>query len=293
MFSHSRFGPALISGIFVLIWATGFIAARFVVPHVEPLTFVGVRVTATALVLAGIAVAMGARWPKTRTEWRDALLAGVLMQGFYVAGIFWSVSRGLPAGIAALVASLQPLLTAAVAKPWLGEFVSGRRWIGIGAGFVGAALVLAPKIGTAGAAGIPPAALAICLGAMVAMTFGTLWQKRTAAGANLLTNASVQFVGAAILAVPAALLLEEGRYDASWPLWFGLGWSIFVNSVAGILLLLLLIRRGAVAGVASLFFLVPPVSAAMAYALFGEVLVPVQMAGMAVAAAGVAVASRG
>ncbi|MFD0936315.1 EamA family transporter, partial [Methylobacterium trifolii] len=171
--------------------------------------------------------------------------------------------------------------------------VSRRRWLGIGLGFLGAGLVLAPKIGAAGAAGIPLPALAAGFGAMVAMTLGTLWQKRTGADADLLANATIQFVGAIGLALPLALAFGAMRVESSLPLWLGLAWSVLINSVAGILLLLVLIRRGAVAGVASLFFLVPPVSAVMAYALFGEVLSPVQVVGMIVAALGVAVASRG
>ena len=291
--SSTRTVPAsVVSSVFVLIWASGFVAARFVAPHAEAFTFVAIRLIGVAIVLTAITLGLGARWPRSRAGWRDALVAGVLMQGIYVIGVFWSVERGLPSGIAALVGSLQPLLTAAMARPFLGEIVSPRRWIGIATGFAGALLVLAPKIGTADASGIPALPLLACLGAMVAMTIGTLWQKSRAGQAELLPNAAIQFVGATLLAVPAALLFGTGRFDASLPLWSGLAWSIFVNSVAGILLLLALIRRGEVAGVASLLFLVPPVSAAMAYLLFGETLAPIQMAGMAVATIGVAVASR-
>ncbi|NEU11491.1 DMT family transporter [Methylobacterium sp. BTF04] len=293
MSSDASPGRTVIPAVFVLIWATGFVAARFMAPHAEALTFVAIRVVGVALVLAGIAFALGARWPRTRAGWADALIAGILMQGVYVIGVFWSVQHGLPAGIAALVGSLQPLLTAMLARPVLGERVSPRRWLGILIGFAGAILVLAPKVGATDASGIPPVALAACLGAMVAMTSGTLWQKSRSAQADLLSNATIQFLGAAALAIPVALLFGSGRFDATVPAWLGLGWSVLVNSVAGILLLLVLIRRGAVAGVASLFFLVPPVSALMAYALFGEALAPIQLAGMALAAAGVAVASRG
>ena len=289
----SLLGAAVIPAVFVLIWATGFIAARYVAPYAEPMAFVAVRIVLVAAVLAGIGLALGARWPRDAAGWRDALVAGVLMQGLYIVGVFWSIHRGLPAGIAALVGSLQPLLTAAVAGPVLGERVSRRRWAGIAVGFAGAALVLGPKLGAVDAAGIPPAALAACLGAMAAMTAGTLWQKRFAGRADLVTNATVQFLGAAALAIPLALATGQIRLTASVPLALGLSWSVLVNSVAGILLLMVLIRRGAVAGVASLFYLVPPVSAAMAYLLFGEALTPMQVAGMAVAAAGVAAASRG
>ncbi|KQO72003.1 DMT family transporter [Methylobacterium sp. Leaf89] len=285
--------PFLVPALFVLIWATGFVAARFVAPHAEAFTFVAIRVVAVALVLATLALLLRARWPRDRTGWLHAAFAGVLMQGVYVIGVFWSVQHGLPSGIAALVGSLQPLLTASLAGRVLGESVSRRRWLGIGIGFSGALLVLAPKIGASDPAGIPVPALTACLFAMVAMTGGTLWQKRHGAGADLLSNAAIQFAGAVLLAVPIALLFGTGGFDASTPLWLGLAWSVLVNSVGGILLLLMLIKRGAVAGVASLLFLVPPVSAVMAYLLFGESLAPVQMGGMAIATLGVALASRG
>ncbi|TXM64871.1 DMT family transporter [Methylobacterium sp. WL120] len=284
----------LIPGLFVLIWATGFIAARFVAPHAQPLPFVALRVMGVALVLAAIALALRARWPRTGAGWRNAIVAGVLMQGCYIVGVFWAIHRGLPAGIAALVGSLQPLATAMLAGPVLGEAVSRRRWFGIGIGFLGAGLVLAPKIGAADPAGIPPVALAACAGAVAAITLGTLWQKRTGADADLLATATLQFVGACLVAVPLALLSGDGLgVPLLLPVWLGMAWSVLVSSVAGILLLLVLIRRGAVAGVSALLFLVPPVSAAMAYLMFGEALTGLQIAGMAVAAVGVAVANRG
>ncbi len=284
---------SLIPAAFVLIWASGFVAARYVAPYAEPLAFVALRLALVALVLAGIAFVLRARWPRSAAGWRDGMVAGVLMQGIYVAGVFWSVHRGLPAGIAALVGSLQPLLTASLAGPLLGERVSRRRAAGIAVGFLGAALVLVPKLGATDAAGIPPGALAISLGSVVALTLGTLWQKRTGGGGDLLASAVLQFLGGTACAVPLALAFGGPRFDAVGPLWFSLGWAILVNSVAGVLLFLFLIRRGAVAGVAALFFLVPPVSAGLGYLLFGETLTLVQIAGMAVAAAGVAVANRG
>ncbi|CAA2156885.1 DMT family transporter [Methylobacterium brachiatum] len=278
--------------LFVPIWATGFISARAVIPHADPLGFTAVRFTGVALLLALIAVASRVRWPGTRAGWRDPIVAGFLMQGIYLAGVFWAVSRGLPAGIAALVGSLQPLLTALLAGPLLGERVSGRRAFGILLGFAGAGLVLAPKLGAADPSGIPPVALAVSLVAVLALTLGTLWQKRTGGGGDLLANATLQFVGGMACAIPLALAFGHATIDPVAPLWLGLAWAILVNSVAGILLLLALIRRGAVAGVAALFFLVPPVAALLGYLLFGEVLTLVQGAGMAVAALGVAVASR-
>lgn len=277
--------------LFVGIWATGFIVARLVAPHADPLTFLSIRFVLSAAVFAAIAAAVRAAWPRGVRGWRDALLAGVLMQGVYLGGVFWSVRHGLPAGISALITGLQPLLTALLAFPMLGERVRVRRWAGIVLGFGGALLVLQPQL-RAGSKSILIVPLLVCGAGMVGMTLGTIWQKRTASHSDLRTNAAVQFIGAALVAIPVAALTETGRFDASWQAWTGLAWAVCGLSVGAISLLLILIKRGAVAGVASLFYLVPPVVAVLAFALFDEQLSLLQITGMAVAAAGVAVASR-
>jgi drug/metabolite transporter (DMT)-like permease len=283
--------PRLAPPLFVVIWATGFVVARLVAPHAEPLSFLLLRYGLVIVVLAAVAVAVRAPWPATPHAWRDGLVAGVLLHGFYLGGVFWAIRHGLPAGIAALVTGLQPLATGLLVGPFLGERVSATRWIGIGIGFLGALLVIAPKLGVAD--GFPPLALAVCLVAMMSITLGTIWQKRTGGAADLRTHTVVQYIGAALVTLPLALLTEEGRIDFVPALWVGLLWAVFVLSIGGIGLLLALIRRGAVARVAALLYLVPPVSALMAYGLFGETLTPVQIAGMVLAAAGVAIASRG
>ena len=275
---------------FVGIWATGFVVARLVAPRAEPLTFLTMRYALSALVFALIAAAAGAPWPRTARGWRDALVAGVLIQGVYLGGVFWSVRHGLPAGVSALVCGLQPVLTAALATPLLGERVGWRRWLGILAGFAGAALVLAPGFGATDS--LPLFPLGLSFVSMAAMTLGTIWQKRTAAEADLRTNAAVQFLGAAAVTAPVMALTEEGAFDGGLEAWTALLWAVFGLSVGAISLLMLLIRRGAVAGVASLFYLVPPAVAVFAFVLFGERLAPTQVLGMAVVAAGVAAASR-
>lgn len=277
--------------LFVWLWATGFVVARLVAPHAEPLTFLMLRYAISTLVFGGMAVVAGAPWPRTLASWRSALVAGVLMQGMYLGAVFWAVRHGLPAGISALIAGLQPLLTGALAFPLLGERVVPQRWLGIAVGFLGAVLVLSPAMRTIGVLPILP--LVVCFGGMVAMTLGTIWQKRTAFGADLRTNAAVQFLGAAIVTAPLALLLEHGHFDGSLAVWAGLLWAVFGLSVGAITLLMRLIRRGAIAGVASLFYLVPPVAAAMAFVLFGEQLNAIQIGGMLLAALGVAIANRG
>jgi drug/metabolite transporter (DMT)-like permease len=283
----SRLAPPL----FVLIWATGFVVARLVAPHAEPLTFLLLRYGLAILVLVAVAVAVRAPWPATRRGWQDGLVAGVLLHGCYLGGVFWAVKHGLPAGIAALIAGLQPLAAGLIVGPLLGETVTTRRWFGIGVGFLGAALVIAPKLGTTGGFSVLP--LSVCLLATISITFGTVWQKRTGGAADLRTGTVVQYIGAALVTLPVALATEDLRLDFVPALWFGLLWAVLGLSIGGIGLLLVLIRRGAVAGVASLLYLVPPVSALMAYGLFGETLSPLQVVGMVVAAGGVAIASRG
>lgn len=280
----TRLAPPL----FVIIWATGFIVARTVAPYAEPMTFLLVRYLLAILVLGGIIAAVRAPWPRNERDWRNSLVAGVLLHGFYLGGVFWAVSRGLPAGIAALVAGLQPLVTGVLAGPLLGERVSPRRWAGIGLGLVGAFLVILPKLG----GDVPPVALAVCIFGMLSITLGTVWQKRTGAKLDMRVNAAIQYMGAAIVTLPIVLLTEQGRMEFTLPLIGALAWAVLGLSIGAIGLLLFLIRQGAVVGVATLLYLVPPVAALMAFGLFGEALSPVQMLGMACAALGVAVASR-
>jgi len=281
----ARLAPPL----FVIIWATGFIVARVIAPYAEPLTFLLVRYLLASLILGLLVLAARAPWPRTPRDWRDGLVAGILLHGLYLGGVFWAVKHGLPAGISALVAGLQPLVTGMLAGPLLGERVSTRRWTGIGIGFLGASLVVLPKLGDGG---VPPLALGVCLLGMLSITLGTIWQKRTGGRLDLRTSAFVQFLGAAAVTAPLALLTEQGRMDLTLPLLGALAWAVFGLSIGAIGLLLFLIRQGAVVGVATLLYLVPPVAAVMAFGLFGETLSLVQMAGMGCAALGVAVASR-
>ena len=277
-------------GVFVLLWATGFMVARLVAPHADPLTFLVVRFGLSAAVFAAIAVVSGARWPRSLNAWRNLVVVGVLMQGIYLGGVFWSVHHGLPAGISALVTGLQPLLTAMLSFWLLGERVRARRWCGIGVGFAGVLMVLAPQLARAGGAGLWP--LLACGVSTLATTLGTIWQKRTGATVDLRVSGAVQFGAAAAVLAPFALLLEAGRFDGSWQVLAGLAWGIVGLSLGAVTLLLVLLRRGAVAGVASLMYMVPPVAAGLGYWCFGDTLNALQMAGMAVAAIGVWVASH-
>jgi len=283
----------LLAALFVPLWSTGFVTARLVAPHAEPLTFLTLRFAVAGLILAAVATALRRPWPPMSGMLRG-FWAGVLIHGLYLGCVFFSVARGLPSGISALIAGLQPLLTGFLAGPLLGERVSGRRWLGIGVGAVGAGLTLAPRLGSLGEGGIPLGAAAICAVGMIAITLGTIFQKRTARSADLLANTALQYAGAVLPVGIGALVLEQGHFDVTAAAaWIGLLWSIFVMSIGAILLLMVLIRRGAVAQVAALLYLVPGVSALMAFGLFDETLTALQIAGLAVAGLGVAIASRG
>ena len=277
--------------VFVLLWASGFVVARTVRSYAEPESFVTLRFMLSALILAGLAVAGRATWPRTARGWSASFVSGMMMQGLYVGGVFWAVKHGLSAAVAALISGLQPLITGMLAGPLLGERVSRLRWVGILVGFLGALLVLAPNV--AGAAAVSVWAVLACFGATVSLTLGTIWQKRIGANVDLRSGAAIQFLGGVAVTLPLALATEHGRIDHAIPLYIALAWGVLGLSVAAALLLLGLIRHGAVARVTSLFYLVPPITALMALVLFGEGLVPIQIVGMVVAAVGVAIANRG
>ena len=277
--------------LFVSIWATGFLVARLVTGHAEPLTFLLFRFVLSTAIFAGLAAAAGAAWPQSWETWRNAAVGGVLLQGIYLSGVFWAVSHGLPAAVCALVTGLQPLLTAALAGPLLGDQVTRRQWNGILIGLAGAMLVLVPQV-VASIHAAAPATIAAAGMATLAITFGTIWQKRKGSEVDLRVGAAIQFAASAVLLLPVVLLIEHWRFDGSWQAYTALAWSVVGLSIGGMTLLLLLIGRSAVSQVASLFYLVPPVVAVLAYALFGEALSWLQMLGLVVASVGVAIATR-
>lgn len=282
----------LFSLAFVILWSTGFIVARTVRPFADPFAFVSIRFAVSFGILVAVALAARAPWPRTTRGWTDNLITGALMQGAYVGSTFWAVKHGLPPSIAALFSGLQPLLTALLASPLLGERVSRKRWAGIVLAFAGALLVLAPALSSV-RAGVSPGVAGVGLAAMLAITLGTIWQKRTGGDVDLRSGAAIQLAGGLIVTVPLSLATEPGIVPMTFPVLAALAWAVLVLNTGASLLLLSLIKRGAVAAVTSLFYLTPPVTALMAYGIFGESLAAVQFAGMALAVFGVFVASRG
>lgn len=274
-----RFYPLL----FVFLWSTGFIGAKFGLPYAEPLSFLLVRYGIVIALMTAIALATRAPWPRAPAQWLHIGVAGLLVHAVYLGGVFVAIKHGLPAGICSLVVGLQPLLTALGAGWLLGERVSGRQWTGLALGFAGTALVVSCKFGDAPLGPMLIPALAALLG----ITAGTLYQKRYCAQFDLRTGSVIQFVPTALVTALAVAWFEDFRIEWTTPFSFALAWLVFVLSLGAISLLNLLIRRGSAVNVASLFYLTPISTALIAWAAFGETLSPLAMAGMILAVSGV------
>jgi drug/metabolite transporter (DMT)-like permease len=285
MHSLKRFIPAT----FVILWATGFIGARYAMPWAEPFTFLSLRFVTAALLLVAIAALIGAK-RANRDEAMHAVVAGGLIHGVYLGGVFWAIHRGMPAGLAALIVGLQPLTTAVLAGKLLGEKILPRHWIGLATGFAGVIVVLWPRLGEMGS-GITAETLAASIVSVLAITLGTIWQKRFAVSGNLVATTVWQYVGAALVVALGSLTLETRSVVFNGELFFALAWLVLVLSIGAVFLLMVMIRNGEMSKVASVFYLVPAVTAVMAWALFGERLDLVQIVGMAITTFGVALAT--
>lgn len=276
---------ALAPALFVALWATGFIGAKFGLPYAPPLTFLALRHVIVALLLFGWALAAAKAWPTTWRQLGHIALVGVLLHGVYLGGVFVAISWGLEAGTSALIVSVQPLLVAALAGPLLKEQVTPRQWLGLLLGLAGVALVVWRK------AGFDADALDgvwLCLLSLVSITVAVLYQKRYLGEMPFLAGNALQFAFAAAAAVAAALIFEEMSVVWNWRFVFALSWLVVVLSLGAVAIFLMLVRRGAASRVSSLFFLVPPTAALLAWPLFGEVMSPLELGGMALVMAGVA-----
>ncbi|MBL8443449.1 MAG: EamA family transporter [Zoogloeaceae bacterium] len=279
--------------LFVILWSTGFLGAKYGLPHAEPLTFLSIRYALVIVLMTAIAWAMKAPWPRDLRQVVHIGVTGLLVQAVYLGGVFVAIHKGLPAGVAALVVGMQPLLTALGAGGLLGERVSKGQWAGLVMGFIGVAMVVGSKA-VVGAVPIDEL-IAMILPVVVALgaiTLGTLYQKRHCPSFDLRTGSVIQFVPSLIVTVVLAYRFET--MDVSWSgeFMFALLWLVLVLSLGAISLLNLLIRSGSAVNVASLFYLTPPTTALFAWWLFGETLGGVALAGMVVAVAGVGLARK-
>ncbi|MFC3442296.1 DMT family transporter [Sphingobium rhizovicinum] len=272
--------------LFILIWSTGFIVARAMVPHGAPELILALRLTATTLLLAGAALYAQQGWPRGKRLGLH-LMAGAMLHGFYLTLSWWAVNNGMPAGIMSLLGSLQPLMVAVASVALLGDRLPGRAWGGLAIAIFGVGCVLAPALERSGAGGIGMLPAVAGMLAVLGMAGGTLIQRGTIAGDGIAVSGAVQNAGGALVAIAATLLVGEYRWDGAPILWIGLGWSVLGLSAAGLSLLVWLVRHQGATRMSMLLLLVPPLAAIEAWILFGERLGPVQLVGFALALGGV------
>jgi drug/metabolite transporter (DMT)-like permease len=269
--------------LFVVLWSSGFIGTKTGVMHAEPMTFLSLRMSLLVLLLGALVVVMRPRWPSAQCVWHN-VVAGLGVHGLYLGGVSIAIAQGLPAGLAALIVALQPILTSTVANRWLGERVAPHQWLGLVLGLFGVWLVVHERTGGSETPLIGWVAIFIGL---IGITAGTLYQKHFAGGADWRIGLLVQYAAAGALFVLGALLFETRVVQWTPQFIFALSWSAFVLSLGAIWLFYFMIRRTAAMRVTSLFYLTPPVTALMAWFLFDERLAPLALLGMAICVAGV------
>ena len=274
--------------LFVVLWSTGFIAAKYGLPYAPPLTFLLYRFVLVAALMAVVALASRATWPATWGEVAHVAIAGWLVHGLYLGGVFVAMATGMSAGMAAMLVGLQPIVTVLLARGWLGERVGPRQWLGLALGLAGVWLVVWHKVTFTDDA---QALTAIFL-ALAGISVGTIYQKRYCSHVDLRCGAVIQFTSCAIVYAPLVFLFEHTPIRWTPEFAFALGWAVVVLSVGAISLLYWLLRHGAASNVAGLFFLVPAVTAVMAWLLFDETLGPLAVAGMVLISLGVALARQ-
>ncbi len=276
--------PLLAPWIFVLIWSTGFIVARLGLPHAPPLAFLSLRFVGAILCLYLLVRLFKAQWP-ARGQIMPIALAGVLLQGGYLGGVWVAISMGLPAGLSALVVGLQPLLTG-VFGGLTGEKVNPRQWVGLLLGFVGVLITVSSRWSVDGLAW--PSMVAIVV-ALLAITTGTLYQKYRCGRFDTRTGAMIQYAASAAVTIPLALIFEQPIHiDPVADFLVAYFWSVIALSIGAIALLFWLIEQGEATRVTSLFYLSPPTTAVMAWLIFRERLDPTAIMGMGLAVVAVA-----
>ncbi|WP_282604643.1 DMT family transporter [Pelagibius sp. Alg239-R121] len=279
---------AFAPGIFLVMWSTGYVAAKFGLGYIEPLTFLTLRFACVVVVMAALFMVLRPPLPKSRAEWMHLATVGFLLQSMYFGMCYMSFKAGLAVGTLALILSLQPIIVGLVAPRWSRETVGWRRWNGLLLGLAGAVIVIAARseIAAPSALGFLFAALAL-----FGITGGSLWEKRYGVSHHPVTSNLVGFAAGLIGVIPFAVAFETMHITWSWQLAVSLAYLIIGSSLIAVGLLLAMIRAGDVSRVSALFFLVPPLAAAVAWLVLDEVMPPVAWLGMGIAGAGVFMAT--
>ena len=275
--------------LFLVLWSAGFAVAKLGLQHAPPMTLLALRYVAVLAILLPIAAVIRPPMPKTARAWADVAVVGFLIQVVYFGLCYLAFKSGSSAGAVAIVVCLQPILVALIAPRFVGENISARGWIGLALGLAGAAMVILSRgsIAAEGAFGVICAA-----GGLLGITGGTLWEKRFGVTHHPVTTNLIQYAVGAAFTVPLAFATERFQIDWSWRFIGVMAYLVLANSLLAISLLLAMIRAGQVSRVSALFYLVPPLSALVAWPLLGEVMPLWGWAGMILAAGGVALVSR-
>ncbi len=284
-----RFAPAL----FVFLWSTGFVGAKYIVPYADPFTFLTIRYVIAATILIAIAAILKQPLKLTRDQVVASVAVGLLLHVVYIGGVFYAVSLGVSAGISAVIVSIQPVLVSILAVPLLGERIRWVQVVGLVLGVTGIALLLLPKVlqGDFSSA-ISEIGIIICVIALLGTSSGYLVQKKLGGDIPFLTGTGLQYVVSAVVFATLSALTENQRVEWSPKFFFGLAWIVLMLSIGSIVLLYEMLRAGSASKVSSLYYLVPPVAAIQAYFLFDEVIPPIGIVGMALAGLGVVLVMR-
>jgi drug/metabolite transporter (DMT)-like permease len=276
--------------VFVVLWSTGFIGGKYGLPYAEPFTYLSLRMVCVVGILGVVLLLTRPAWPSGAVMGHSAV-TGSLMHGLYLGGVFVAIDRGLSPALVALIVGMQPVLTSTLANRLLGERVTRLQWLGLLLGLFGVFLVV--RVNISGSAGAPPAAWIACVIALIGITAGTLYQKRFGGNIDWRCGFLFQYGAAGTMFALGAFLFESRAVDWNPHFVGALAWMVFVLSLGAIWLLYFLIRRSAATRVVSLFYLTPPVTALMAWAIFGDRFDMLSLVGMAVCAVGVLLVNRG
>lgn len=284
-----------IPALFVFLWSTGFIGAKFGLPYAEPYTFLLIRMALTSAILLPVILILKKNWPQSWSLTGHVAISGILIHCGYLGGVFTAIKLGMPSGLVALIAGLQPLITAFAAQPLLGEKVRPIQWAGLGLGLAGIVLVLSEKLdfqNTALFDGFGTSAVIFAFAAVFSITASSLYQKKYCTDMPMMSGTFVQYLAATGVYAMLALTFDTMEVQWTGEFIFALFWLIFVPSFGGITLLMWMIKQGQASKVASLFYLVPPLTALEAFFLFNETLGLLAIGGMIVASVGVWLAVR-
>jgi drug/metabolite transporter (DMT)-like permease len=276
-----------IAPIFVFLWSTGFIIARYSMPYAEPMTIIFIRFGSVVLCMLPVVLIWRAPWPN-QSQIIHIAIAGALLQAGYVGGVWAAVKEGMSAGLTALIVGLQPILTAWFAA-WIAEKVTPKQWLGLVLGLLGVGLVVWAKLSLTGMSHL---SLVFIVIALLSITMGTLYQKKYCSQFDLRTGSVIQFAASALICLPLMFLFETREIVWAPELILSLIWAVLALSIGAISLLFVMIRNGEATRVTSLMYLTPPTTAIMAWLLFNEPITWTIILGIAITMSAVILVNR-